>query len=117
MNRYDNTALMCACESDNPQVIPPFLKCAKAKDIDVNAKDMWDKSAFFLACEQTAEDNKIERLEILMKFAKYLDMDLMARNNKGKSGFDLLSIETRGKLRENFPDLVPDEETLLLSDQ
>ena len=108
MNRYDNTALMCACESDNPQVIPPFLKCAKAKDIDVNARDMWDKSAFFLACEQTAEDNKIERLEILMKFAKDLDIDLMA-NQFGETGFDCLSEGTREKLKEKFPELVPDE--------
>ena len=81
--------------------------CAKAKEINVNAKDEYDRSAFFLACEQTAEDNKIERLEILMKFAKDLDMDLMARNYEGKTGFDLLSLETRDKLREQFPDLVP----------
>ena len=41
---------------------------------------------------------------------------LMARNWKGETGFDLLSLETREQLREQFPDLVPDEETLL-SDQ
>ena len=112
----DETALMRACQSDNPQVIPPFLECAKAKEINVNARDNLDRSAFFHACDQTADDNDIERLEILLKFAKDLDMDLMARNNEGQTGFDLLSSETREKLREKFPDLVPAEETLL-SDQ
>ena len=46
----------------------------------------------------------------LMKFAKDLNMDLMARNYKDKTGFHKLSFETREKLREKFPDLVPDEE-------
>ena len=75
-----------------------------------------NESAFFFACEKTSEDNKIERLEILMKFAKDLDIDLMTRNDEDQTGFDLLSLETREQLREQFPDLVPDEETLL-SDQ
>ena len=108
VNEDDKTALMLACWSENPQVITPFLECAKAKDINVNARDMWGKNAFFLACEQTAEDNKIERLEILMKFAKDLDIDLMA-NQFGETGFDCLSEGTREKLKEKFPELVPDE--------
>ena len=105
VDQYDRTALMYACLSSNPQVIPPFLECAKGRDIKVNAKNEFDESAFFLACEQTADDNKIERLEILMKFAKDLDMDLMARNRRDKTGFHELSQETRQKLREKFPDL------------
>ena len=52
----------------------------------------------------------------MMKFAKDLDMDLMARKDEDKTGFHELSQETRQELREKFPDLVPDEETLL-SDQ
>merc|ERR1712062_261456 len=112
VDKYDRTALMLACESYNPQVIPPFLECAKAKEINVNAKHRKDGSAFSIACEKTAKEfNKIERLEILMKFAKDLDMDLMARNWEGKTGFDLLTLETREKLREKFSKLVPDEET------
>ena len=105
--RERDTALMKACQSDNPHVIPPFLECAKAKNINLNARDKRDRSAFIFACMQTAKDNKIERLEILMKFAKDLDMDLMAKNKRDKTGFDLLSLETREKLREQFPDLVP----------
>ena len=54
------------------------------------------------------DDNKIERLEILMKFAKDLDIDLMA-NQFGETGFDYLSEGTREKLKEKFPELVPDE--------
>ena len=46
----------------------------------------------------------------LMKFAKDLNMDLMTRIYKDKTGFHKLSFETREKLREKFPDLVPDEE-------
>ena len=115
VNEFDQTALMYAYKSDNPQVIPPFLECAKERDINVNAKNKWDESAFFIACKQTARDNKIERLEIMMKFAKDLDMDLMARKRE-ETGFHLLSLETMQELREKFPDLVPDEETLL-SDQ
>ena len=116
VDEVDETALMKACQSDNPQVIPPFLECAKAKGVNVNAKNKWDESAFFLACKQTSKDDKIERLEILMKSAKDLDMDLMARDDEDQAGFDLLSLETRQELREKFPDLVPDEQTLM-SDQ
>ena len=117
-NDIDQTALMLACKSYNPQVITPFLEGAKAKEINVDARDNLDRSAFFHACEQTPYDNQIERLEILlkMKFAKDLDMDLMARNCEDKTGFDLLSLETREKLREKFPCSVPNEETLF-SDQ
>ena len=110
VNVFDKTALISACELDNPQVILPFLECAKAKGINVNATDIVNESAFFFACNKTSKDNKIERLEILMKFAKDLDMDLMTRDSiDDKTGFDFLSLETREKLREKFPDCVPDE--------
>ena len=108
MDEFDHTSLMFACRSVNPLAIPPFLECAKAKEINVNVKNREDENAFFLACSKTKRDNKIERLQILMKCAKDLDMDLMAKDKwEGITGFDLLSLETREKLREQFPDLVP----------
>ena len=45
--------------------------------------------------------------EVKLDF-KDLDIDLMA-NQFGETGFDYLSEGTREKLKEKFPELVPDE--------
>ena len=104
------TALMHACQSNDPQVIPPFLECVRSKGINVNAKDEFGRTAFICACQHVMDYGEDSRIDILMDQAKDLNMDLMTRNYKDKTGFHKLSFETREKLREKFPDLVPDEE-------
>ena len=106
VNKFGKSALRLACQAENPQVILPFLEVAKAKGIDVNRKDNHGRTAFFKACMQTSEDNKMERVEIMLAFAKDLEMDLT-------SGFEKLIPEMRSQLRVKFPTLVPTEETFI----
>ena len=107
VNKFGKSALRLACQAENPQVIIPFLEVAKAKGIDVNRKDNHGRTAFFKACMQTSEDNKMERVEIMLAFAKDLEMDLT-------SGFEKLIPEMRSQLRVKFPTLVPTEETFIV---
>ena len=120
-SKSGQTALMYASKADDPQVLVPFLETAKACQgkINLNATDDYGRTAFFTACVKTSEDDKIERVEILMNFSKHLQIDLMARTNdqnpkmkfRNKCGFDFLTPESRSKLREKRPHLVPSEET------
>ena len=87
----------------------------------MNAEDKYGRTAFFRAFEKTSEDDKIERVESFMKVSKDLKIDLMKRTNnqhseekfRNKCGFDLLTMESRSKLREKWPNLMPGEETLI----
>ena len=120
-SKSGQTALMYASNADDPQVLVPFLETAKACQgkINLNATDDYGRSAFFKACVKTSEDDKIERVEILMNFSKDLQIDLMVRTNdqhpkmkfRNKCGFDFLTPESRSKLRQKKPNLIPSEET------
>ena len=121
-SKSGQTALMYASLTDDPQVPVPFFETAKAcpGKINLNAEDKYGRTAFFRACEKTSEDDKIERVESFMKVSKDLKIDLMKRTNnqhseekfRNKCGFDLLTMESRSKLREKWPNLMPGEETL-----
>ena len=121
-SKSGQTALMYASLTDDPQVPVPFFETAKTcpGKINLNAEDKYGRTAFFMACEKTSKDDKIERVESFMKVSKDLKIDLMTRTNKqhseekfrNKCGFDLLTLESRSKLREKWPNLMPGEETL-----
>ena len=107
MDDKGQTALMHACESEDPRVIIPFLKCARDKQIDVNAKDSFGLTAFLRACLYTKDKRSCDgRLDIMLSYAKDLRIDLMIAC-EGLTGFDHLTPEIVDQLRVKFPDLVP----------
>ena len=102
------TALMHACESNDPQVIRPFLECVRSKGINVNARDEFGRTAFISACMHSMTYGRVDRIDTLMDHAKDLKMDLKA-TYRGTTGFGFLSPRIVQRLRTKYDDLVPDE--------
>ena len=104
IDEWGFTAFMSACIAKNPQVMVPFLEYMTNNPgtIDVNAINIWNQSAFHLACDKSEdEDVKMERLKLLLDYqSSNANMDL-------KSGLDLLTSTVRSKLHERYPLLVP----------
>ena len=79
----------------------------------MNTRNKFGRSAFLCACQhaRTYDQSEVERMEIILNFAKELNIDLTAslETESGESinGFDFLQPSTVSQLREKFPDLVP----------
>ena len=73
-----------------------MLDIAQEAKLDLNTKDNHECTGFSLACYEfyrllgrTGEEY-MEIIELLMNKAEDLNIDLQAKNDKGKSGFDFL---------------------------
>ena len=85
---YFETPLMYACTYGFQDIVAYFLKLAESKkshEFNLNAADKYGNTAFHHACISENEDI----VELIIESAGKLKIELEAKNNEEKTGYDL----------------------------
>ena len=92
---------MYACKLKSKKIAMVLMQKSTELEIDLNAKDIHELTAFHWACV----NSETSIVEMMIENAKIYNLDLEAKDECGKSGYDLASINTINLIKQKFPSI------------